>query len=189
MSDLEFYITSYFNTGEELSARLSSLFEVETLGRNEFHTEAGNKFSRLSFVKSGHLRIFKQTEDKEVTQWISSPGEFTVDLNAIMFGQPARWNIQALTDCELYSISPEKYNSISQSIPEWPSVERLFLSKCFLTLEDRVFSFLSLSAEERYLMLFTHKKELFTAIPQQYLASMLGMTPETFSRIRRKVIS
>lgn len=189
MTELEMYINSYFSTDDDLTSRISTLFTIESLAKNEFHTKVGSRHSTLSFVKSGHLRVFKQTEDKEITQWISSQGEFTTDLNAIMFKQPARWNIQALTDCELYTISHENYLKIGQLIPEWPNIERLFLGKCFLTLEDRVFSFISLSAEERYNLLFEHKRELFQTIPFQYLASMLGMTPETFSRIRRKVIS
>jgi CRP-like cAMP-binding protein len=56
-------------------------------------------------------------------------------------------------------------------------------------LENRVFDFISLTAEERYKKLFDTNRELFNQVPLQYLASMLGMTPETFSRIRRKMIS
>jgi CRP-like cAMP-binding protein len=55
-------------------------------------------------------------------------------------------------------------------------------------LEDRVFGHLSLSAEERYLQFFNQNKELFNQVPLQYIASMLGMTPETFSRIRKSLI-
>ena len=189
MTELEIYINSYFNTAPDLTNKLSVLFKEEYLRKNDFHTKIGSRHSKLSFVKSGYLRVFKQTENKEVTQWISSQGEFTTDLNSIMFDQPARWNIQALTDCELYTISSEDYQRLNELIPEWPSAERLFLGKCFLTLEDRVFSFLSLTAEQRYKLLFEHKKELFNQIPLHYLASMLGMTPETFSRIRKKPTS
>jgi CRP-like cAMP-binding protein len=53
-------------------------------------------------------------------------------------------------------------------------------------LEDRIFSHLSMSAEDRYQFFFQHNKELFNQVPLQYIASMLGMTPETFSRIRKK---
>lgn len=189
MTELEHYINTYFNMPVDLSQKLAELFTLELIGKNEFHTQIGSRHSTLSFVKSGYLRIYKQTENKEVTQWISSHGEFTTDLSAVMFDQPARWNIQALTDCELYTISHTNYKKINTLIPEWPNLERLFLGKCFITIEDRVFSFLSLSAEERYHMLFEHKRELFTVVPLQYLASMLGMTPETFSRVRKKSIS
>ena len=61
-----------------------------------------------------------------------------------------------------------------------------FIARCFTVLEDRVVQHLALSAEERYAQLWNFNKELFNQVPLHYLASMLGMTPETFSRIRKK---
>lgn len=189
MSDLEISLTEYFGIDAHFGAQIASLFVSETLPKNSFHTQLGTRYVQLSFIQSGYLRIYRQTDKKEVTQWISAPGEFTTDLNAIMFDQPARWNIQALTECTLLSLDFNNYKRMGDLIPEWPKIEKLFLSKCFITIEDRVFSFLSLNAEERYRLLHETRRELFQHIPQQYLASMLGMTPETFSRIRAKVIS
>jgi hypothetical protein len=68
-------------------------------------------------------------------------------------------------------------------------MEKQFITSCFVAIEDRIFQHLSLSAEERYDELFEQNKELFNHVPLQYIASMLGMTPETFSRIRSKKIS
>lgn len=189
MTELENYIKTYFDIDDAFVTELAAFFKVETLSKNEYHTEVGGRHARLSFVKSGYLRVFRQEDQKEVTQWISSPGEFATDLSAIMFGQPARWNIQAMTECTCYSISASDYTKIPEQIPNWTSIEKLFLAKCFMTIEDRVYSFLSMSAEERYQYFFQYKKELFLNTPQQYIASMLGMSPETLSRIRNKAIS
>ena len=73
-------------------------------------------------------------------------------------------------------------------MPIWNELEKKFLVNCFTTLEDRIFSHLSMTAEERYHFFFSQNKELFNLVPLQYIASMLGMTPETFSRIRKKHI-
>lgn len=189
MSELERYIHAHFDTDGQFSAQLAKLFEEERIARGAFHTREGNRRAALSFVKSGFLRVYRQTDKKEVTQWISSPGEFTTDLNALMFGQPARWNIQALTDCELYTLRFSDYQRIQELIPEWPQIEKLFIGKCFVSIEERVFSFLSMSAEERYTFFYENRRDLFQQIPQQYIASMLGMTPETFSRIRSRIVS
>ncbi|WP_052315400.1 hypothetical protein [Emticicia oligotrophica] len=67
-------------------------------------------------------------------------------------------------------------------------LEKLFIVQCFMVLKERILKHLSLSAEEHYEQLFAFKKELFNQVPLQYLASMLGMTPENFSRIRKKVL-
>ncbi|XOV66505.1 MAG: Crp/Fnr family transcriptional regulator [Fluviicola sp.] len=189
MQDLTNYIQSYFDTKSDVAELLTDQFETQQLDRNAFQTTIGNRHGDLSFVKSGYLRVYRSTEKKEVTQWISSPNEFTTDLGPLMFDQPARWNIQAITDCELYTLSYSNYRKIQEELTEWPQIEKLFIAKCFMAIEDRIFSFISMTAEERYHFLLKFKPDLFLQVPHQYLASMLGMTPETFSRVRKKIIS
>lgn len=186
MSELEQYIKSYFGVKQNDLEQIMSLFKQTTLKKADYFLKTGSSCDKLSFIKSGLLRIYVSTEEKEVTQWISTKGYFVTDLSSLIFETPARWTIQALTDSELYTISKKDYDSIGKVIPTWNELEKLFLAKCFTILEDRIFSHLSMSAEERYNFFFEHNKELFNQVPLQYLASMLGMTPETFSRIRKK---
>jgi len=80
--------------------------------------------NKLAFVQSGMLREFVEIEGEEITKWITSKGYFVVDLGSFVFGQSARWNIQALTDCELYLIDFVDYQSISQVIPKWLELEK-----------------------------------------------------------------
>lgn len=189
MIELTTSISAYFDTDVDRSEKIADLFVEKTLHRNAFHTTIGSRFGELSFIKSGFLRVYRQADKKEVTQWISSPGEFITDLSCLMFDQPARWNIQALTDCEIYTMDHSTYKNIKQHLENWGDIEKLFMAKCFMTIEDRVFGFISMTAEERYEYLCEMKPELIQQIPLQYLASMLGMTPETLSRIRKKIIS
>ena len=189
MNELTSYISAYFDTETERSDKIATLFTEKTLAKDEFHTTLGSRFGELSFIKSGYIRIYRQSKKKEVTQWISSPGEFVTDINSLMFDQTARWNIQALTDCELYSLDYSSYKRIGDHIQNWAEIEKLFIAKCFMTIEDRVFGFISMTAEERYECLCEVKPELLQHIPLQYIASMLGMTPETLSRIRKKIVS
>ena len=186
MSELENYIQSYFGIHEKELQKLAQLFKEEKLLKGDFFLQTGKTCEKLSFIKSGLLRVFVQTKDKEVTQWISSKGYFITDLSSLVFDVPARWNIQALSDVELYTITKTDYRKIGEVIPQWHQLEKLFIAKCFSMLEDRIFSHLSMSAEERYFFFFEKNKELFNQVPLHYLASMLGMTPETFSRIRAK---
>ncbi|NQX91846.1 MAG: Crp/Fnr family transcriptional regulator [Flavobacteriales bacterium] len=168
---------------------ISSLFHPGELKRNEFFLKEKGYCDKLSFVRSGFVRIFANTADKEGTQWISKEGHFITDLFSFQFDQRARWTIQALTDCELYTISKKDYMRLNELVPNWASIEKQFLAACFVQLENRVFSHLSLSAEERYALFFEENKAMFNHVPLQYIASMLGMSPETFSRIRRKLNS
>jgi len=187
MTELEKNIQSYFGVieGEDLDT-ISSFFSFSTLRKNDFFLEEGKPCDKLSFVQSGYLRVFKASEDKEVTQWISSPGYFIADLSSLLFETPARWTIQALTNASLYTISKEDYEKLGVLLPKWHELEKLFIAKCFTSLEDRIHNHLSMDAEQRYNYFFKNNKELFNQVPLQYIASMLGMTPETLSRLRRK---
>ena len=130
--------------------------------------------------------MFITTDEKEITQWISTKGYFSTDLSSFVFDTVSSLSIQALTDSEVYSITKADYQIIGELVPKWHELEKLFLVRCFVTLEERVFSHLSMTAEERYDYFFENNREIFNQVPLQYIASMLGMTPETFSRIRKK---
>jgi len=186
MNELEVYINSYFGIPPDEMAGITSFFKLTTLEKGRFFLKAGQTCDKLSFHKSGYIRVFRQVGDREITQWISSKGYFVTDLRGIHFNRPARFNIQALTDSELYTINREDYRNLGNYIPQWHELEKLFLSNCFTYLETRVFNLLSMSAEERYLTLFEQNPELFNHVPLQYLASMMNMTPETLSRLRKK---
>ena len=186
MTELEKYIQSYFDVNDSELASISTYFKPRTLHKSDYFLKTGRRSDQLGFVQSGIVREYVYVDDKEVTKWISTKGYFVVDLASFVFDQPARWNIQALTDCELYVIDREDYRKIGKIVPRWTELEKLFIARCFTVLEDRVVQHLALSAEERYAQLWNFNKELFNQVPLQYLASMLGMTPETFSRIRKK---
>ena len=186
MTELEQYIHSYFGVTEQDISEIASLFKPAVLRKGDYFLKTGNSCDRLSFIQSGFLRVYVSMEDKEVTQWIGSKGFFITDLDSLTFNTPARFNIQALTDTELHTIKKEDYNRIAEKIPGWPEIEKKFIVKCFTIMENRIFAHLSMSAEERYSVFFNQNKELFNQVPLQYIASMLGMTPETFSRIRKK---
>ncbi len=188
MTELEKYIQTYFGVSNQELNEISLLFKPIQLKKGDYYLKTGKRSDRLGFVQSGIIREFLYIEDKEVTKWISTKGYFAVDLSSFVFDQPARWNIQALVDSELYVIDHIDYKKIGKVIPRWAELEKLFIAKCFTVLEDRIVTHLSMTAEERYQQLFNFNKELFNLVPLQYLASMLGMTPETLSRLRKKAI-
>lgn len=188
MNDLTKNITTHFGqlTQEELTL-ISSFFHQEFIPKGEYFLRTGQYCQKMSFVQNGLLRIFVHTEKKEVTQWIATPQYFITDLNSFVFQQPARWNIQSMTDVELWTISYSDYKKLETLLPQWSRIEKYFLSHCFTMLEDRIFAQLALDSEERYLLFEERLPEIFQTVPHQYIASMLGMTPETFSRIRKKL--
>lgn len=190
MSSLHHYIQEYFGVLKQEDLRaVSDLFKEEKLRKGDFFLNQGNPAHQMSFIKSGLIRIFTHDDGKEITQWISSPGYFVTEISSFMFGGSSRWNMQALSEVELFTISKTDYQKIVKVVPQWHELEKLFIVKCFAILENRIYNHLSKSAEERYLDFFAQNPSLFNQVPLQYIASMLGMTPETFSRIRNKQLS
>lgn len=186
---LQNYLAAYFGLYESDAQKIVGWFQSETILKNEFFVRKGGNCHKLSFLKSGYIRIYDEHNGREITQWISSENDFVTEINSFYFGMPSRWNIQAISDCACYTISQKDYLRMSEEVANWNSLETKFIAKCFAVLENRVFSFISMTAEERYESLFLYKKELFNEVQLHYLASMLGMTPETLSRIRRKMIT
>lgn len=184
---LQEYIYLHFEVKEpDDLQKIASFFKKTQLKKGEYFLQTGKNCDKLSFIDSGILRIYVELEEKEITQWISTKGYFVTDIQSFIFNSEARWTIQALEDTELFTIYREDYQRLSELVPKWNELEKLFLIKCFSFLENRMFSHLSMSAEERYDFFYQTNKELFSQVPQQYIVSMLGMTPETFSRIRKK---
>ncbi len=187
MTELEQYIKSYFGVvaTDDLNT-IVSLFKLTTIKKGDFLLNTGKRCDKLSFVQSGLLRMFVSTDDKEVTQWISTKGYFCADLSSFVFETSSRLSIQALVDTEISTISKDDYKLIGELVPKWNEFEKLFIIRCFIILEERIFSHLSMTAEERYEYFLENNRELFNQVHLKYIASMLGMTPETFSRIRKK---
>lgn len=188
VSELEQYIHKFFGVDKNALEQIAQFFTPTEFKKGDFFSKKGRYCNQLGFIQSGIIREYLEVNGKEVTKWISSQGYFVVDLSSFIFRKEGRWNIQALTDCEIYVINIDQYRKIGKVIPDWKELEKLFIAKCFGTLEQRIVQHLAMSAEERYNQLYNLNKELFNLVPLQYLASMLGMTPETLSRIRKKAM-
>ena len=186
MTELEQYLRTYMGVSDEDMDALVSYFYPATLAKGEYFLKAGRICDKLSFQRSGLTRVFAPHGEKEVTQWISFKGTLLTDLGGLVCDEPSRCNIQALTHCEFYTIDKKDYINLAQAIPKWPALERLLMTRCFGFLETRIFSLLSMSGEERYRYLQAQNPDLFDQVPLKYLASMMGMTPESLSRIRKK---
>ncbi len=184
MDDLHEFLRLYFRIGEEDIEAVSFLFSEEVLKKNDFFLLQGKVCDKFSFVKDGALRLFSVVDGKEITQWITLPGYFITELDSFTFGSRARWNAQCLKDTTLYTITKEDYLTMNQLVEGWLALEKEFIVHCFTTMENRIFQFLSQTAQERYTSFFENNKELFNQIPLHYIASMLGMSAETLSRIR-----
>lgn len=180
------YLQAILRLSSIEAQQASQYFVPYTYAKNTSLLEAGKYANHLFFITAGYVRIHACFEGKEITQWISIPSYFLTDLSSWLFNQPAKWNLTTLTDVSLLAISKKEYALLQNQIADWPSKEKVFIGHCFDSMENRIFQFLSQSSEERYLAYCSQFDYLFNQVPHQYIASLLGMTPETLSRLRRK---
>lgn len=188
MSELKKIIIQTFGFTESEFKQIQEFFKPVEIKEGDYFLKEGQYVRQMGFVEKGILREFLYVNDKEVTKWFSTSGYFAVDLSGFLFAQKSKVSYQAMSDVELLAISKENYIKISSRVPRWDKLENMFLAKCFTVLENRVVSHLALNAEERYNELFAFNPTLFNEVPLNQIASMLGMTAETLSRIRKKQI-
>lgn len=189
MEVLHHYIKNTLGIPEHYAQQVASLFQEETLKKEEYLVQKTGYCKKMIFIKNGYLRCHFLNEDKEITYWIYWQGHLVTDSSSFFLDVPAKWNLQALTDCEVYSLPKTMYPKIKELAPIWESSEKLFFVKLLTSLEKRVYSLLSMTAEQRYTFLYRSHKELFNQVPLKYIASMLKITPETLSRIRKNAMS
>ncbi|MEM7102937.1 MAG: cyclic nucleotide-binding domain-containing protein, partial [Bacteroidota bacterium] len=174
------------NLPEKLIPHITAYYQEEHLSKDEFLVKEGQFCRKMCLIDQGYFRFFSFSDKKIITHWIFGKNQLVTDVASFFLKQPAKWNIQALTNTTIFTITQTDYEKLRKQILEWDNYEKLFLVKLMSALENRVYALLSMSAEERYQYLYDSDSNMFNELPLQYLASMLGMTPETLSRIRAR---
>ncbi len=189
LKDLAIYLEKHIGLPQQKFELISHLFEEEVLPKGQLLVKENEFAQKMIFMRSGYIRCYTSGEAKEITHWVYWKNRLVTDIPSFKDVRPSKWNYQAISKCEIVSLDSDNYLKVKDLIPEWDSYENRILTMFFIALENRLSTFLSLSAKERYTLLHNAHPEIFNQIPLIYLSSILGMTPETISRIRRDSIS
>lgn len=189
LSHLKNCISEQITMSSEVVNDIADYFHPEYFKPGDHFTEPGKVCKKMAFISSGALRMYNVAEGKEVTLWIGTENRFITDLRSFVQQTPARWYIEAITDCELAVISREDHFKLLENQPKWLEFDNRLLTSAFSIMEHRLYSHLYMTAEERYRELMEYEPELFNRVPLKMIASMLGIAPETLSRLRSKQIS
>lgn len=163
-------------------------FETITLKKGEHLLESGKICQNMAFIKTGFLRMYSLADGNEITLWIGSKGKFITSVSSFVFQTSNFWNIQAVRDSELHIITREKHLKLCDTNPKWLEFDNLLLAHSFALLEKSLFQKLYTTAQQRLEALMKEEPTLFNHVPLQYIASMLGITPVSLSRLRRKTM-
>ena len=183
-------IIAYFNKlgikETELQPFLSKL-NFKSYSAGSFMLSSGQTDNYLSFLNSGLIRYFVQTEVKESTFDFVLSNSFYCHYDSFYSRKPTLFTSQALHDCEVIRIHNDDLMLLSANCNYTKDLTRVAVEKLLERKVKRELSLLIDSPEKRYLTLMKKKPDLIRNIPQKYLASYLGIVPETLSRIRKRI--
>lgn len=171
-------------TGDELDGAMA-LFHHEHLERNAYFCRAGRIADRIAYVAQGALRSYYLINQKETTTFFQLPGSIAVALPSFIQLTHSTENIQALDDAELLVIHRNDLYRLYEESWKWQQVGRILMEQYYIRLEQHLIGLQSHSATERYEHLLSRQPEVFRHVQLQFIASYLGISPETLSRIRK----
>jgi CRP-like cAMP-binding protein len=186
-------LLQYFNRIVQLNepeiAAVGKLFVPHMLKKGELLVGEGQPCDHIAFVNSGYFRFFITPDIEDVTTLLSGPGEFISSFAGFLGRTPAPESVQAVTDAETFLISYDDLQKLYVEHPRFERIGRIIIENYFIKKDRRLISFIKDSAEDRYRHLLNHYPDYLQNIPLQYIASALGVKPETLSRIRSRIIS
>jgi CRP-like cAMP-binding protein len=160
-------------------------FEEMPLAKGEYLLKEG-KTSGYYCLTEGYLRAYTHdTDGNEITTYFYTPGRAVFDAASFFMRSPSTENIQAITSCTGYYTSFDRLNGLFHGVPEFREFGRAVLVKEFMAYKQRTLSMINKSAEERYAQLMETNKDIFQHAQLKHIASYLGITDTSLSRIRR----
>jgi CRP-like cAMP-binding protein len=174
-------------SNEELNL-VKTYVTPKKLRRKQYLLQEGDVCKFIAFVEKGALRSYS-IDDKGAERIIQfALEEWTIsDLYSFLTGEPATYNIDAIEDSELVLISKSAHEELLKLFPKYETWIRIQITGAYIAMQRRLTSIISLSLEERYTSFTSLYPHIVQRVPQHMIASYMGLTPETLSRIRKKM--
>ncbi len=163
--------------------------KTRELTKNSILLREGEISNEFYFVYSGGVRLYYQNEGTEKTAFFYFENTFVSSYESFTKQKPAKHNLQAVEDSVVAVISSEVAYRIIELFPKFEFLARVMMEEELIVYQEIISSFVTLSAEERYLKILNSNSQILHRIPQHQLATYLGITAETLSRIRKRITS
>ena len=167
---------------------LHQAVQQKTYRKNELIFTEGKIADEIYFVTNGCVRLFYEVNGNDKTAFFYTESQFICAGESYTYNIPAIENYQAIEETELLIFTKSAIENLLQKVPKLEVIARIATENELITCQKVIASFVTKSAEERYLDLLTTQGQLFLRVPQQYIASFLGVSPETLSRIKARVL-
>jgi CRP-like cAMP-binding protein len=181
-------ISPYTTLAREEEEYFKSVLQPRHLRKRQYLVQAGDVCRFECFVNKGCLRQFYTDESgQEHVVMFGMEDWWITDMYGLITGKPALTNVDALEDSDLLLIERNAYEELLEKVPGLEKVFRIKLQRAFVAHQRRIIENMSLPAEIRYRNFAEQYPAFEQRVPQKYIASYLGITPESLSRIRKQL--
>lgn len=181
------HISKVIPISKELEAEINRVSKKVKFKKGEAIIEVGERCSNLYFIEKGLVRGYYFDEAKEITGWFAKENEFATSFYSFIAKEPSSETIQVLEDCELIALSYTALQNLYTKFPETERIGRIITESYYIKLEERILNIQFKTAKERYDKLVASNPSLLQRASLGQIATYLGITQETLSRIRSEV--
>jgi len=176
------------NKNEELF--LNQIIEEKEYLKNDFFIQPGQTCSMIGYIEYGTFRIFNiNAKGVEMTNWFSTENDIITEILSFINKQPSQEYIQCLENTKIYFISFDNLQEVYRKIPDFHIFIKLVYEEILVDLKKNIFANIHMTTIDRYNNFSSNRNNLLKKVPLKYIASFLGMTDSTLSRVRRKIYS
>jgi len=182
------FLNKYVKLNDEEFHALLSVVKEKKIKKGDFFQEKGELSTCLAFVIKGVFRIYEVKNGLEKVTRLESEGAMLFDLNSLLNSQVSNENIQALEDSVVLTIEKEDLSNLYKKYHNWDKLGRRYFEHMYMLELNKTRSILWEDASTRYETLRSKGSRIVDRVPQNYIASFLGITPQSLSRLRRQGI-
>lgn len=179
-------IRQIISVSEDEAQLLKQLFTEKHIKKGEHFLSEGRICRSVAIISSGLVRYYMNNDGKEGTYYFGSEGNFVCDYESFLPQVPSSKNIQALEDTSAYMISYDGLQKLYKELKEGERLGRLGIEQVFVNVLQQLASFYKDSPELRYQRFLSTYSDISQRVPQYYIASYIGIKPQSLSRIRKK---
>lgn len=173
---------------EEEKETIKSYLTLKKIRKRQYLLQEGDICKSVAFVEKGALRLYRVNEDgTEHIVEFALEGLFLADLYSFLTNEPSIYNIDAIEDSELVLITKSASEELRSLSSKYKDFIYYVVSDAYIALQRRMTSIICLTLEERYKDFSKNYPDIIQRVPQHMIASYMGLTPETLSRVRKRI--
>ena len=180
-------ISKYIPLSKEDIRTISESFSSITIPKNTMLEVENTSTKYLYFIIDGYVRVFYTKDGEERTTQINCPSGFITSFQSFITNSKAYDNVQTISECNLLRITKDSLDKLNINVKDWGICGEKIYEQALIYNEDRTRDMILLTAEERYLKLMKTQPDIIQNVSLQYIASYIGIKPESLSRIRRQI--